>query len=383
MEQRTQEWLSARCGRFTGSEISKIMGDRGLGEKGVTYIIKKVAEEMTGNVETIRENDAMRWGTMHEQEAREYYERVEKVTVDEAGFIELNPHAGMSPDGIIPAIKKGIEIKCPFTAAEHVNHILCFSAEELKKSKTEYYWQCLMGLLVFGFDSWDFISYNPKFKAADKMSILTIKRADVAADIEFLHTRIAEAITVKKRILAKIYDLPFEEPQQPEKEEKQKKERKKKDEKPSEELEKEENREPEKQTVSEPLPEDVPGTNIAAVDESPKNDVEIEQNNDGQQIKEKSWRERTVEKILVFIESCGLIDLVTKKKIDPWQSLKNYAWNEFKLHSKGVENWANVTVEMLTDEQLSRINAFFYKQAQDAARVVSNQANMKNIGKLD
>ena len=44
--QGTDEWLSIRKGKFTASEIHKLMGQRGFGDTGMTYILEKVTEEL-------------------------------------------------------------------------------------------------------------------------------------------------------------------------------------------------------------------------------------------------------------------------------------------------------------------------------------------------
>lgn len=362
MDQRTKEWFESRCGRFTGSEIHNLCG-KSLTQTAMSYIIKKVAEEMTGNVETIRESEAMKWGTYHEPIARSLYEQIENIKVDEAGFVELNKHAGMSPDGIIPALKKGIEIKCPFTAHEHVKHILCFTPIELKTTKPEYYWQCLMGLLVFDYESWDFISYNPNFKGVDKMAILNIKRDEVEKDITFLKSRIDEAIFEKKLLLAKIYDIPFEKNKEEVKAEKPKREMEKKDEL-AKELAPEQNSEIAEEKEVNSRTEDI------AKDDG-RSDVQEPPKRNGQMVTTTDqWRVKIINSIFNLADKA----MPGKPATD---TVRHYIFDAFK--PVGCTEWQEAQPEMLTDIQLSKMNAFFYHQAEYFVRM--EKENQKTLEK--
>ena len=47
MEQRSDEWYEIRRGKFTASEIHKLMGVKGLGKTGLTYIDDVVADMLS------------------------------------------------------------------------------------------------------------------------------------------------------------------------------------------------------------------------------------------------------------------------------------------------------------------------------------------------
>ena len=51
VEQRSEEWRKQRHGKFSASEIHKLMGVRGLGETGKSYAIEKAIEELYGEVD--------------------------------------------------------------------------------------------------------------------------------------------------------------------------------------------------------------------------------------------------------------------------------------------------------------------------------------------
>ena len=48
MQQRSKEWFEARRGKFTSSEIHKLMGIKGLGKTGETYCFEKACEVVFG-----------------------------------------------------------------------------------------------------------------------------------------------------------------------------------------------------------------------------------------------------------------------------------------------------------------------------------------------
>ena len=72
---------------------------------------------MSGMVAESFTNDAMRWGTEKEPDARAAYEAKTSVLVDEVGIIDhpFLPMCAASPDGLID-IDGMLEIKCPNTA---------------------------------------------------------------------------------------------------------------------------------------------------------------------------------------------------------------------------------------------------------------------------
>ena len=82
------------------------------------------------------------------------------LKIQQIGFIyQEGRRVGVSPDGIIPNKKIGVELKCPITAKVHAD-FLCND-----KIKSEYQYQVQLSLYVSGYDSWIFASFNPSFKS--------------------------------------------------------------------------------------------------------------------------------------------------------------------------------------------------------------------------
>jgi len=118
-------------------------------------MIELIAEILTGQSKPVFENDAMRWGTETEPQARAMYEiKNDFVTVDEVAFIELNDYAGVSPDGLI-GDDGLLEIKCPTTTTQ-IKRALSddYSAD--------YKAQIQMQLWVSGRAWCDFVSFDPR-----------------------------------------------------------------------------------------------------------------------------------------------------------------------------------------------------------------------------
>lgn len=203
-EQGTMDWFLARKGCFTGSEIHKLMGKKGLGQTGETYILQKAAEELTGLVEESPDTKQIQYGKMYEDVARRLYSKATGLIILQTGFIkpENINYIGVSPDGLIEGQKKGIEIKCPFTYASHLQNLLIKTPEQLKDKKPEYYWQIMLSLMVTEFESWDYVSFSDWFSNPYKLYALEILPNE--DDFALLKSRISEAIEIKQKILAEL-----------------------------------------------------------------------------------------------------------------------------------------------------------------------------------
>lgn len=116
MLQRSNEWFDARKGRFTASDIHKLLGVRGLGQTGESYIFEKAVEEVFGldEEDSFVSIDMQRGVTLEPLAFRKFKElkEIDFLDVQETTFFSFGSHAGASPDGLVgnDAI---LEIKCP------------------------------------------------------------------------------------------------------------------------------------------------------------------------------------------------------------------------------------------------------------------------------
>ena len=158
MQQRSDEWFAARCGKVTASRVYDIMP----GAKGAylasrkNYMAEKVCEILTGQPAESFASAAMQWGTDMEPLARSAYEAKTGAWVTEYGFRLADKclNLGCSPDGLVHP-DGGIEIKCPNTAT----HIATITGAPIDQ---RYIYQMQTAMLIFGRAWWDFVSFDPR-----------------------------------------------------------------------------------------------------------------------------------------------------------------------------------------------------------------------------
>lgn len=114
--QRSESWYSQRLGRFTASEINKLMSVKGLGDTGLSLCRKKAQEIVFGRDE---EWDVVTWdmkrGIEQEEIAFELFKRkleLDFIEVKECGFYKIAENSGCSPDGLVGS-DAVLEIKAP------------------------------------------------------------------------------------------------------------------------------------------------------------------------------------------------------------------------------------------------------------------------------
>ena len=114
-EQGSGEWLAARLGIPTATGIKNIVTQSGQKSSGwVGYLAELIAESIEGSSDGFKSNDMQR-GNELEPRARMAYEFETDNDVVQVGGVYLNADKDLmvSPDGLIPSLKKGVEIKCP------------------------------------------------------------------------------------------------------------------------------------------------------------------------------------------------------------------------------------------------------------------------------
>lgn len=198
-EQGSQTWKELRAGKFTGSEINKIMGKKGLCKTGESYVKKLIAEEHTLCFNDLNMK-SMEWGKLYEPEARFLWSNNRNKKVEQIPFILSDEYdeIGCSVDGINFDEKFIIEIKCPYESVNHFDNLLIQSEAEFKELREDYYWQIQHNLFVTGYNLCYFISYDPRFKN-NEMFEIAIRRNE--QDIILLKERIYEALELKQKLI--------------------------------------------------------------------------------------------------------------------------------------------------------------------------------------
>jgi predicted phage-related endonuclease len=194
VEQGQGDWLKVKLGVVSGSNISKALAKKGT-ETRQGYLMDLVGQIATRRFDEIN-GKALEHGTINEPAARAAYEFETGHNVQQTGFIYCEERRiGVSPDGLIPSINKGLEIKNPFTAKVHAD-FLCND-----RIKSEYELQVQFSLYVTGYESWDFCSYHSAFKS-NMLKIKTFERNDKL--FERFDNEIPEFLKELDEALAKI-----------------------------------------------------------------------------------------------------------------------------------------------------------------------------------
>lgn len=159
MEQGTPEWLAARLGIPTASEMSRIItpakGD--LSKQCKAYAHQLVAETLLGRPLEKPPGDgpwAMRRGKELEPLARAQYARDNKIEIRTVGLVTTNDgRVGASPDALIIGERGGLEIKAVLDA----NHVGIWA----DGPGDDYKCQVQCSLAVCELAWWDLYAWHP------------------------------------------------------------------------------------------------------------------------------------------------------------------------------------------------------------------------------
>jgi len=200
MEQGTDDWFAARCGKVTASRIADVMAKTktGYGAGRKNYLAQLVIERLTGDIAEGYTNAAMLWGIETEKYAREAYEIETGEIVEQVGFIDhpAIPMTGASPDGLV-GIDGMLEIKCP-NSATHIETLL--SGKVAKQYILQMHWQ----MMCAGRAWCDFVSYDPRMPEglqywSQRVTLDESLAADITSEVNvFLDDLDAQAAELDK-----------------------------------------------------------------------------------------------------------------------------------------------------------------------------------------
>jgi hypothetical protein len=168
LEQGSPEWLQAKLGVISASNISKVLAKKGSDTRN-GYLAELVAQVCTQQMEELNAK-ALEFGKVNEIAARAAYEFESGNVIETVGFIYgPDKRTGCSPDGMVTKLNKGVEIKVPYTSRVFIEFLA------MGKIKKEYFLQCQFSLWVTGFSTWDFVNFNPRMKK-NMLHYITIER---------------------------------------------------------------------------------------------------------------------------------------------------------------------------------------------------------------
>lgn len=207
-ESKREIWLKQRQGKFTSSNVYKLMtyeNDLEKLPKGAISYTEEIALEILTNGMSREEysNPAMERGNEKEIEAIERFEAEKGIECYQTGenqeFIEFCNYFGGTPDGLCNDDEL-IEVKCPKPKTHFFNIKNLKTEQDLKKHYPEYYWQIQGNLLATNRTGAYFISYDDRF-LEPKHQILILKIERNNEDIKKLEKRLQMAENYKKEFL--------------------------------------------------------------------------------------------------------------------------------------------------------------------------------------
>ena len=172
MEQGSDDWKLHRLGVVTASRAHDIIktgkAKGSYSESRKAYMLELIAQVCTGLVPDSASFKQAEWGHENEPLAREAYEALEFVSVNQCGLIyrDESMRCAIRPDGIME--DRGLEIKNPFTTQVHLETLLSGVI------KPEYLTQCQYSMWVSGLDRWDFCSYDFRMRGKPENRLVVI-----------------------------------------------------------------------------------------------------------------------------------------------------------------------------------------------------------------
>ena len=170
-EQGSEEWLKARLGIPTATGFENIVTATGKKSSAqIKYMAELIEESIIGLQDESFKSRFMERGNQLEPLARSAYEFLTGNAVKQVGGVYLNEKKELmvSPDGLIPELKKGLEIKCP-KMSTHIQYIINSGVP------SEYVIQVQANLWVTGYKTWDFVSYCPEYQT-QPFYLFTVER---------------------------------------------------------------------------------------------------------------------------------------------------------------------------------------------------------------
>ena len=212
IRQRTDEWYSARLGKFTASGFSELMSrpldKSAVWSKSAIKYIQGLALQLFQNKYSFRQdNDATRWGMRNEDKALQEFKRITGFTLKDPGFLLHHslPEVGATPDAVViennhPENLVLAQVKCPYSQKNHRHYLRKIEdAVSLKKCRSAYHWQIQGEIWVTGAAHSYFVSFDPRLSGADRLHFAKIERDQQS--IDQLESVIINAITLRNKFL--------------------------------------------------------------------------------------------------------------------------------------------------------------------------------------
>jgi hypothetical protein len=223
-EQRSEGWTAARLGKFTASQIYRIMAnvkrpmtedelaeakktgskaktieDENLLSDGAkTYINEVVWETLSGQSIESGSSRATQYGEEMEGYAREAFEIAYKKKVNHAGFKawkDFPNDAGGSSDGDVEAEDAIVEFKNPFNGGIFISYCLM----DLHDLPEDYYIQCQSNMIFSNARLCYFVAHDSRLKPEFQTKVIEMPADKRTQDR--IKLKLMLAIAEKERII--------------------------------------------------------------------------------------------------------------------------------------------------------------------------------------
>lgn len=201
MFQRSDEWFKFRAGKFSASDIHRLLGKEGLKKTKDSinnYAFEKAVESLYGIEEQgFVSKDIERGVTLEPMAFKRFKElkEFEFLDVKECTFIPYTNHSGSTPDGYV-SDNSNLEIKCP-----RRNKFFKMVSNGIEEVSTQYYAQMQMQMLCSKTDKTYFFNYHIE-NGIEYWHELIVNRDDDM--IKLLDERIKQATEIKLEYIEKI-----------------------------------------------------------------------------------------------------------------------------------------------------------------------------------
>ena len=197
--QRTDDWYEMRRGRFTGSQIHRLLGVKGLGKTGETYAFENAVEIVFGKneEEQFESFDTQRGNTLEPFAFNKFSElkEMEFMDVQKCSFFPFGENAGASPDGIVNK-DAVLEIKAP-----RANKFFRLVAGGVDEIDSEYIAQMQMEMLCTNSVRCHFFNYII-YNGEPMWHEIVIERDEVMIDL--IKKRIDEAVIIRDNFIEQL-----------------------------------------------------------------------------------------------------------------------------------------------------------------------------------
>jgi hypothetical protein len=193
------DWLAARCGRITASQMWRVVGRKKTGEptsEWQSYMVELLSEQSTGDAVGRYVTAAMQHGIDTEPAAIAAYEDVTGTIVEPCGLLDAGNYLA-TPDGVVIGDGGLVECKCPLTTT--VTRLRYFD----RAIPAAWRWQMIAQIAAADAPWCDLVLYDDRIRRArDRITIVRLTAEEVAADIEQMHEAIAEFLAELERRLS-------------------------------------------------------------------------------------------------------------------------------------------------------------------------------------